>query len=385
MPRNTLLHLIALGALLCAHSAHADTHEELKQTRAQLDAAAEHEKTLSIEHQQLQKELTTIKKLLVSLAHDINKTQDDLKDTQEKMVILNEQITTRKTALTNQKDRLSAVVAAALSLSHTPTEAMIMMPGDVTQAMKTARALKMSSDSVKHITNEIANEIVELNKLHETAQANNTLLTQQRITLENKRIEIQATKKTRQKIFSELDKDVQKAQKKRKSLAQKIHDLEDLVTSMEEERKNFSTSTSTQKHYYRSSRLFADNKGKIAMPVRGKTVTKYGKKKGKNTTTRGTTIETAAGALVTAPFAGEVIFTGPFLKYGDIIILHHEEGFHTLLAGLKEIDVYSGQFLLEGEPIGSMGLKSKENRLYIELRKNNQPINPADWIDGLSK
>jgi septal ring factor EnvC (AmiA/AmiB activator) len=53
-----------------------------------------------------------------------------------------------------------------------------------------------------------------------------------------------------------------------------------------------------------------------------------------------------------------------------------------LLAGLARIDVKTGEFLLEGEPIGVMG--SGDNaRLYVELRRNNQSFNPAGWIRGL--
>jgi len=40
-----------------------------------------------------------------------------------------------------------------------------------------------------------------------------------------------------------------------------------------------------------------------------------------------------------------------------------------------------GQYLKLGEPIGIMG-NSGANRpkLYVELRRNNQPINPEPWL-----
>jgi septal ring factor EnvC (AmiA/AmiB activator) len=40
---------------------------------------------------------------------------------------------------------------------------------------------------------------------------------------------------------------------------------------------------------------------------------------------------------------------------------------------------------LEGEPIGAMGDNDAGNRLYVELRRNNQPTDPAPWIRGLNK
>ncbi len=88
---------------------------------------------------------------------------------------------------------------------------------------------------------------------------------------------------------------------------------------------------------------------------------------------------------MTAPFDGEVVYTGPFLNYGQLVIIRHSDDFHTLLAGLVKIDVNVGQFLLEGEPIGAMGESDSGNRLYVELRHKNQPIDPAPWINGLNK
>jgi septal ring factor EnvC (AmiA/AmiB activator) len=59
-----------------------------------------------------------------------------------------------------------------------------------------------------------------------------------------------------------------------------------------------------------------------------------------------------------------------------------------LLAGLQQIDVQLGQSVLAGEPVGLMGgpprgMKLTEPAsppvLYIELRKDNRPIDPDPW------
>ena len=62
-----------------------------------------------------------------------------------------------------------------------------------------------------------------------------------------------------------------------------------------------------------------------------------------------------------------------------MIIVEHGEGYLSLMAGLGNIDVELGQMLLAGEPIGVMP-RQENAELYVELRKNNQPINPAAWF-----
>ena len=52
-----------------------------------------------------------------------------------------------------------------------------------------------------------------------------------------------------------------------------------------------------------------------------------------------------------------------------------------MLAGLGSIDCEVGQMLLAGEPVGTMP-ETKDTKLYLEIRKNRQPINPKPWVAG---
>ena len=71
-----------------------------------------------------------------------------------------------------------------------------------------------------------------------------------------------------------------------------------------------------------------------------------------------------------------MVFAGPFRGYGQILIIGHGDGYHSLLAGLDRIDSSVGQWLVAGEPVGTMPDGAGKPRLYLELRHDNQPINP---------
>ena len=75
-----------------------------------------------------------------------------------------------------------------------------------------------------------------------------------------------------------------------------------------------------------------------------------------------------------------MLFAGPFRGYGQLVIIEHGDGYHTLLAGLGRLDTSVGQSLLAGEPVGIMVAQTQPT-LYIELRKNGQPINPAGFMN----
>ena len=73
--------------------------------------------------------------------------------------------------------------------------------------------------------------------------------------------------------------------------------------------------------------------------------------------------------------------SGPFRGYGLLLIIEHSEGYHTLLAGMAQVDCSVGQRLTAGEPVGVMGQDddTKPN-LYVELRHSGQPVNPLPWL-----
>ncbi len=132
------------------------------------------------------------------------------------------------------------------------------------------------------------------------------------------------------------------------------------------------------KKQVQSGRFF-NAKGRLSRPVRGNISTEYGQETSKGVTSKGITYITRPKAQVIAPFDGTVIFSGPFKGYGNIIIIEHGDGYLSLLAGLGNIDCELGQMLLQGEPIATMPNKI-DTKLYVEIRKDRQPINPKPWI-----
>ena len=104
---------------------------------------------------------------------------------------------------------------------------------------------------------------------------------------------------------------------------------------------------------------------------------------------KGISIATRAGAQVTAPGDGWVVYAGPFRSYGQLLILNAGGGYHVLLAGMDRISVDLGQFVLTGEPVAVMGngshiaailaTGSSQPVLYIEFRKDGTPVDPGPW------
>lgn len=115
-------------------------------------------------------------------------------------------------------------------------------------------------------------------------------------------------------------------------------------------------------------------------PVQGRVLTTFDKEKTHNPYGRGVVIQTRLGAQVVSPVTGAVVFAGPFRGYGKILILGSAQDYHVILAGLESIDVIVGQNIFLGEPVGRMPPAGKESKLYLELRKKAETIDPTPWV-----
>jgi septal ring factor EnvC (AmiA/AmiB activator) len=99
-------------------------------------------------------------------------------------------------------------------------------------------------------------------------------------------------------------------------------------------------------------------------------------------------METRFGAQITSPCDGWIEYAGEFRSYGQLLIINAGSGYRILLAGLSQIDVQPGQFVLAAEPIGVMagqaGTRSAAAAgaspvLYIEFRHEGRPVDPEPW------
>ena len=128
-------------------------------------------------------------------------------------------------------------------------------------------------------------------------------------------------------------------------------------------------------------RPFPESPAGLRIPARGRIVLRYGQTRGEGGSSKGINIRARSGAQVVAPYDGQVVYAGPFRRYGQILIIEHGGRYHTLLAGLDRVQAVVGQWLLAGEPVGVLGSpQSGHPELYFELRRAGLPINPLPWL-----
>jgi murein hydrolase activator len=126
--------------------------------------------------------------------------------------------------------------------------------------------------------------------------------------------------------------------------------------------------------------------GQLTAPVAGKIVRAWGDATDAGPAT-GVSYQAPPNARVVSPCGGRVVFAAPFRSYGNLLIVDCGGGYHAVLAGLSRLDIAVGRSVAMGEPVGVMpgwdpAAGGKRPALYVELRRDGEPVDPAPWLSG---
>lgn len=97
----------------------------------------------------------------------------------------------------------------------------------------------------------------------------------------------------------------------------------------------------------------------------------------------GLDLAAGAGTFIYAADAGAVVYAGwNDQGYGNLVILDHGNGWHTLYAHLSQVNVGCGQTVQQGEVIGLGGSTGHSTgpHLHFEMRGPGGSVNPWDYL-----
>ncbi len=131
--------------------------------------------------------------------------------------------------------------------------------------------------------------------------------------------------------------------------------------------------------------------GALPLPVSGRILPDD------NSGRSGLRIAVATRALVTAPAPATVLFQGPLLDYGTVVILEPAADVLFIMAGLAEVFTQTGQVLPADAPIGLMAdatgtddgiltesrnfaTGTRQLALYLEVREGQTTVDPGVWF-----
>lgn len=126
----------------------------------------------------------------------------------------------------------------------------------------------------------------------------------------------------------------------------------------------------------------------LAWPAPGNIKKRFGQKVelsfGTTTQHNGVDIAAAAGTRVRAVAPGEVVWAQWLKGFGQVVIVAHAQGVHSVLAHLSKIHVRRGQSVGQGDTVGLVGDSgsTRGTVLYFEVRQNGVPQDPLSFVQA---
>ncbi|MEQ8665644.1 MAG: peptidoglycan DD-metalloendopeptidase family protein [Rhodospirillales bacterium] len=349
--------------------------------RDQLDARAA----------KLNDDLLAIRQRLVEAASLVRQHETAMADLEERVADLEVLEREKSEILVRERADFGKVLYALERLARYPPEAMIAQPSNPSDTVRTAILLRALIPEIERRAARVRYEVESLARAREQAAERRAELEAERKALARESIALDQLMSEKRRLKSQTEAQRQAAEERLAMLRREARNIRELVAQLEKERK---ASEAEQKAEVESNasrtrtanvaltgELITSRQGRLPMPVTGVLASRYGDVNENGVTLRGIRIAARENAQVIAPHEGVAVYSGEFRGYGQLLIIEHGGGYHTLLAGMARIDTDMGQNVLSGEPVGVMGA-GDEGRpvLYVELRRSGRPINPLPWI-----
>tara|TARA_R110002012_G_scaffold109633_1_gene253703 strand:+ start:1546 stop:2820 length:1275 start_codon:yes stop_codon:yes gene_type:complete len=128
---------------------------------------------------------------------------------------------------------------------------------------------------------------------------------------------------------------------------------------------------------------FAQARGKMPLPVRGRIVSRYGSQRGGDARLKwdGLLVSASLGTQVHAIHGGRVVFADWLRGSGLLLILDHGNGYLSLYGHNQTLLREVGTWVQPGEAIATVGNSGglPEPSLYFAIRHRGQALDPLAW------
>ena len=396
-----------LAAVFLAFS--LETADAARVSKADLKEVEEKVFQQSMEHKKLQAqatqinlELTAVSREMVKAARQIQNNEEKLSRMERQLGLLEDDLKKAQEGFTKEDSHLISILAALQNLALKPTESLLVQPLSPVDIIRSAMVLRETVPYLEENAERIRRQLQDITTKKAKIEKQISEISKQKKLLEAEHERMKQLVQRKSKLRNNVEIKSEKAKKNMDKLASQAQDLRDLLGQIEKQRKEQEAREAERRRQEEERRKleekqsddlikseqaaitniasgFAKAKGSLPLPARGRIITRYGEQKVKGVSSKGLTIATREKAQVISPFDGAVVFAGPFRGYGNMIIVEHGDGYLSVMAGLDSISVELGQMLLAGEPIGLMPEEGNAE-LYVEIRKDNQSINPAAWF-----
>ncbi|WP_410216401.1 murein hydrolase activator EnvC family protein [Paracoccus sp. (in: a-proteobacteria)] len=286
-----------------------------------------------------------------------------------------------------QRGQLSRVLGAMTAMQQSPESTMLLHPAGALANARSGMILSAVTPGLRAEAEALQADLDEIATVRELQSNAAGMLGSGLASVQEARRLLASAVTDRSSMPLRYDEDPEELQ----ALRNAAQSLEDFATGIARMEKDVGAPMED----------FEGARGSLPLPVIGTVLRPYDEPDAAGVQRPGWVLATAPAALVQTPWPATIRYRGPFLDYGNVMIIEPARGYLMILAGLSQVFGEVGDVLKAGDPLGLMGgaeapaqefgsqfvadaarggQAGRSETLYLELRQGNETLDPADWF-----
>ncbi len=361
-------------SLFTIHCYAATPHEEYKKIQKEIKTHKEKLEKVKKRESSILNDLEMTNRQLSRVEFDLRKYRKRLIETESNISKVENEISLNKSNIERQREWIKRRLRAMQKYGRTSDTVMLFLSADdISQVMRVGKFLQYITVYEHRMLNAYREDLEDLNEKEKQLVKLKTELMNNRERVEAEEVSIAKTKKEKEMLFASVRREETSYKNMLKELKDASKKLLDVIRESEK--------TDTF-----SAKGFSKLKGNLLWPVDGKVAIPYGSQKDPQFNTpifrSGAYIQSNDDSFARAVYNGKVVFAEWFKGYGQLVIVNHGEGYHTLYGSLSEIFAKVGDIIKREQVVGRVGNSGILNvpGLYFELRYKGKPLDPLQWL-----
>jgi septal ring factor EnvC (AmiA/AmiB activator) len=349
------------------------TEAELKVITAEIERVATQVSRDQVERDRLARELRTAELSVSDVRATLDRVREERADRAEKRSALAQEKRQRQADLARERESLAGQLRAAYLIGSEEPLKLLLNQKDPARAGRMFAYYSYFGRARADQITRIATNLQRIEQLDGALAAED----EQLAALENERRaqleKLDAARARRGQVLASLQTESRSRQQSLERLKSQQSGLERLLRELKRAMDKFPADTNT---------AFARLRGKLAWPVGGRLLARFGESRAGGVKWDGVLVATERGAPVRAVYQGRVVYADWLPGLGLLTIIDHGEGYLSLYGHNDRLYKAVGERVSAGEPVAAAGDSGGRTRpeLYFEIRKAGRPVDPRPWF-----
>jgi len=284
---------------------------------------------------------------------------------EQNVVRREEEIARQETSLTALGDMFQSRVRAMYKLHRVGVVRVLFSAENYSDALRRYKAFQLVVGNDLQLMQAYQQGITEEKQRKQDLIAEKAALTKKRAEVEAKKGEVEQEMRKKAVLLAAVQKERAASERAVAELKEREKALRSLIQEL-------TTKAAVLKTTITGFRAL---KGKLPPPAQGNIFSPKGRE-------HGIGIEAPEGAKIRAIFNGRVAYAAWFKGYGNLLVINHGEGYHSVAAHASRLLKKVGDEVRMGEAVALVGSTGSIEgpMLYFEIRYHGTALDPLTWL-----